>query len=80
MGWPFAFGIESFSIFAVDETDFCNTFPRFSFLALARDCDGRFLGHEFREYEGAFDPRFFCSTDFHVAVRGDVLFAPRDFA
>ena len=80
MGWPFTFGIESFSIFAVDETDFCNTFSRFSLLAFARDCDCRLLGHEFREHEGAFEPRFFCSTDFHVAVRGDVFFAPCDFA
>ena len=80
MGRPFTFGIESFSIFAVDETDFCNTFPRFSLLAFARDCDCRLLGHEFREHEGAFEPRFFGGADFHAAFCGDVFFAPCDFA
>ena len=80
MGRPFTFGIESFSIFAVDETDFCNTFPRFSLLAFARDCDRRLLGHEFREHEGAFEPRFFGGADFHAAFCGDVFFAPRYFA
>lgn len=76
MGRPFTFGIESFSIFAVDETDFCNTFPRFNLLAFARDCDRRLLGYKFREHEGALESRIFGGADFHVAVRGDVLVAP----
>ena len=69
-----------FSIFVADEIDFCDTFSRFCLLAFARDCDGRLLGHEFREHEGAFELRFFGSADFHASIRSDVLFAPRHFA
>jgi len=70
----------TFSIFLLDETDFCNTFPWPGLLAHARDCDGRLLGHEFREHEGAFEPRVLGGADFHASIRGDVLFASRNFA
>ena len=69
-----------FSIFLLDETDFCNSFPWIGLLAFARDCDGRLLGHEFREHEGAFESRIFGGANFYVAVCCDVLAAAFNFA
>lgn len=75
-----AMDIFVFSIFVLDETDFCNSFPWIGLLAFARDCDGCLLGHEFREHEGAFEPWIFGGADFYVAVRGDIFAAACDFA
>jgi len=69
-----------FSIFVFDETDFCNSFSWIGLLAFACDRDCCLLGHELREYEGAFESRIFGGSDFHVAVRGDVFVVARNFA
>lgn len=66
-----------FSIFCFDEKDFCNIFPRPCPLAHSRCRDYPLLGDELREHEGALESRIFGGADFHVAVRGDVLVAPR---
>ena len=69
-----------FFIFVFDETDFCNSFSWIGLLAFACDRDCCLLGHELREYEGAFESRIFGGANLYVAVRGDVFAAACDFA
>ena len=69
-----------FFIFVADEIGFCDIFSWFCVLAFACDWNCGFLGHELREYEGAFDARIFGGADFYVAFCGNVLVAARDFA
>ena len=45
-------------------------------MAFARRHHHYLLGHEFREHQGSFEPRFFGGTDFRAAFRGHLPDSP----